>query len=378
MLSITLNSQQPTVRFRLSKLSDAILELQNLAFNYGCDTQYDITEQIPDWVLQEKKERLENNQSTLTIFDFVQKYYDWLYCDSPTGAQYQLSQDFLDLIDIDETKSQFLQKLAISFADGFVTSSLEQNGGLVKEENLREFLKNIRTSLYHKKTTEDGIRYFFTRLYGIDEESVNVEVPKKHILRLNGGRFYDESFKFPSGTGGYEEIGTLSGSYLNGSRLQDSNWIQDWSYLLKVGILFSKYKENYLNIMHPAGIKVVFEKTLADYQGPTYDETVPVVCEYPLLRNYSAYGISFDYSGRTAGIYVQGWSPRPAGITFVGLTATIACATGYTGFSGPTHLFPSWTEQTNVFNFKGININTMLQLCYPVDLGSPNSGSVCP
>jgi len=378
MLSITLNSQQPTVRFRLSKLSDAILELQNLAFNYGCDTQYDITEQIPDWVLQEKKERLENNQSTLTIFDFVQKYYDWLYCDSPTGAQYQLSQDFLDLIDIDETKSEFLQKLATSFADGFVTSSLEQNGGLVKEENLREFLKNIRTSLYHKKTTEDGIRYFFTRLYGVDEESVNVEVPKKHILRLNGGRFYDESFKFPSGTGGYEEIGTLSGSYLNGSRLQDSNWIQDWSYLLKVGILFSKYKENYLNIMHPAGIKVVFEKTLADYQGPTYDETVPVVCEYPLLRNYSAYGISFDYSGKTAGIYVNGWTPRPPGITFVGLTATIACVSGYTGFSGPTHLFPSWTEQTDVFNFKGININTMLQLCYPADLGSPNSGSVCP
>ena len=82
MLSITLNSQEPTVRFRLSKLSDAILELQNLAFNYGCDTQYNITEQIPDWVLQEKKERLENNQSTLSIFDFVQKYYDWLYCDS--------------------------------------------------------------------------------------------------------------------------------------------------------------------------------------------------------------------------------------------------------------------------------------------------------
>jgi hypothetical protein len=376
MLSTTLNSQQPTVRFRLSKLSDAILDLQNIAFNIGCGTQYDITEQIPDWVLREKQERLENNQSTLSIFDFIQKYYDWLYCDSSLGSQYELSQDFLSLIDIDETKSQFLEKLAFSFADGFNVNSLETNGGVVREENLRLFLKNIKTSLYQKKTTEDGIKYFFTRLYGIDEESINVETPKKNILRLNGGRFYDENFKFPSGTGGYEEIGTLSGSYLNGSRIQDSNWIQDWSYLLKVGILFSKYKENYLNIMHPAGIKVVFEKTLADYQGPTFDETAPFVCEYPFLKNYAPYGISFNYSGRTAGIYI-GTTPV-AGITYVGLTAnTGCCGASFSGFTGPTYLFPSWTTQTDVFNFKDININTMLELCYSADIGSPNAGSAC-
>jgi hypothetical protein len=377
MLSTSLNSQTPTIRSKIASLSDVIDELSDTIFNVGCPTNYSINSQIPSWVLFEKQDReADGISSQLTIYDFIQKYYDWLYCDADAGSQYQLSQKFLDLIDIDRTRSSFLQRMAMIYADGFDPNSLEENGGLVTEENLRLFLKNIRTAVYHKKTTEDGIRYFFTRLFGLDEDSINIEIPKKNILRLNGGRFSNTDFSFPGGTGSYEDLGTLSGSYLNGSRLQDSNWIQDWSYLLKVGVISTKYKETYLNILHPAGIKVVFEKTLADYQGPTFDETLPFVCEYPLLKNYAPYGISFDYSGSTAGIYISGsW---PAGITFVGLTAnTGCCGASFSGFTGPTYVFPSWTNQTDVFNFKDIYISTMLELCYPADIGSPNDGSQC-
>lgn len=378
MLSSILNSQEETAKSKLAELNTAITELNASLFNTStCGTNYDITNQIPLWIIYEKEDRISNGNSGLSIFDFVQKYYDWLYCDNIDGAGYELSSNFIDLIDVEKTRIEFLERLSQIYVDGFQTQGLQHNGGLITTDNLIKFIKNIRRSFYHKKTTEDGIRYLFTTLFGVNQEDVKIEVPKKNILRLNGGRFYDDNFSFPGRTGSYDLLGTLSGSYLNGSRMQDGNWIQDWSYLLSVGIVANEYKDTYLNVAHPAGLKVVFEKTLADYQGPTFDETIPYVCELPRLSNYAPYGISYDYTGKTAGIY-QAWSGVPLGISFVGLTAsTGCCGASYSGFTGPTYLFPNWTSQTDIFNFKDLYIGTMLELCYPSDLGSPNAGSAC-
>lgn len=378
MLPLIFNTQDETVQSELAQLGVAISELSSLFTPVDCGINYDITNQIPLWVLYEKQDRITAGNSGISIFDFMQKYYDWLYCDGDSGAGYELNTNLIDLIDVEKTRINFLERLSQIYADGFDISGLQHNGGLITSDNLRKFIKNIRRSFYHKKTTEDGIRYFFKTLFGVDNEDVKIEIPKKNILRLNGGKFYDETFKFPGKTGSYDAIGTLSGSYLNGSRIQDGNWIQDWSYLLSVGIFASQYKKSYLDMAHPAGLKVVFEKTLADYQGPTFDETNPFVCELPFLSNYAPYGISFNYAGRTAGIYINPSWNSISGITFVGLTAnTGCCGTNYSGFTAPTYLFPNWTSQTDVFNFKDLYIGTMLELCYPSDLGSPNAGSVC-
>ena len=376
MLSTVLNSQQETVRSNLAELAAAIQDLNSLVFDTStCGTNYDITNQIPLWVVYEKQERIQDGNDGLSIFDFIQKYYDWLYCDE---SGYELNVNFIDLIDIEKTRTAFLERLSQIYVDGFDLKGLQHNGGLITSENLVKFIKAIRRNFYHKKTTEDGIRYFFKTLFGLADEDVKIEVPKKNILRLNGGRFYDESFTFTGRTGSYDLLNSLSGSYLNGSRIQDGNWIQDWSYLLSVGLVASQYKSTYLDVAHPAGLKVVFEKTLADYQGPTYDETIPFVCELGRLSNYAPYGISFNYSGKTAGIYVNSAWNSIQGITFVGLTANTGCCGAlYSGFTGPTHVFPNWTEQTNIFNFKDLYIGTMLELCYPTDLGSPNAGASC-
>lgn len=371
--------QESQVDYQLTnRFSDIISELNKIIFGPVCPTRYDITDQIPLWILFEKEERESYGYSGLNIFDFVQKYYDWLYCDSDGGAQYELSKKFLDIIDIDKTRITFLERFAKIYAPGFDASSLNINGGLVPEENLREFIKSIRTFFYHRKTTEDGIRYFFKKLYNISEENISIEIPKKFILRLNGGKFYDDEsgIEFLNGlTGDYETLGSLSGSYLNGSRLQDGNWIQDWSYLLKVGLESQKYRQSYLDMAHPAGMRVVFEKTLEDYQGPTFDENNPFVCELPMLKNYAAYGISFDYSNTIAGItYTNTWIGQ--GITFIGLPSYLGCtlptSEGYTGFTAATYLFPNWTDQTLITNFQQIYIGTMLQMCYFNELGSPN------
>jgi hypothetical protein len=371
------NNPQVTVRNSLAQLYEEI----GTIFTGVCPTNYDITNQIPLWIIYEKAERISDGNSGINIFDFIQKYYDWLYCDSDSGAQYELSKRFLDIIDIDRTRSKFLERLATIYADGFETSSLEENGGTIREENLRKFLKGIRRAFYHKKTTEDGIRYFFQSLFGISEEDVSIQIPKKYILRLNGGRFVDPFYTFNNGaTGNYDDINALTGSYLNGSRLQDGNWIQDWSYLVKTGIQSTQYKQTYLQIAHPAGIKIVFEKTLEDYQGPTFDENVATVCDSAFLRNYAPYGISFNYAGYTSGItYANSAYWKNAGFDIIGLPKnTGCCGASYSGFTGPTHVFPNWSGQSTVTNFLDINISTMFELCYSVDSGgSPNSGFVC-
>lgn len=386
-LSTSLNNstQTTTVDNSLAGLYSSISELNTLLFGNNCPTKYDITNQIPLWVIYEKEDRISDGVGAITLFDFVQKYYDWLYCDDASGAQYELGERLLDIVDVEKTRSTFLQRLANIYANGFETNDLKVNGGLIEDANLRTFIKGIRRAFYHKKTTEDGIKYFFETLFGVDEEDIQIQVPKRFIMRLNGGRFYDDKIEFiGQGATAYESANFLT-SYLNGSRLQDGNWIQDWSYLLKVGVPAYYYKNSYLNMAHPAGLKIVFEKTLADYQGPTFDDTVPLVCDSAYLRNYAAYGISFNYAGYTSGITYSSpsyWG-HILGLTLIGLPRnTGCCGISFAGFTGQTNLFPNWSEEYSTTNFKDIHISTMFQLCYPhLDVaGSPNSGfsTTCP
>ena len=371
--SLTTSAQNPTINNRLSTLFDVIDEVTNLVFdNNICPTRHDITKQIPIWVIYEKAERQSSSSDGLSVFDFIQKYYDWLYCDNPSGAQYELGKSFLDIIDIDKTRSTFLQRLSQIYTPGFDLDALNTNGGYVTEQKLRNFIDGVKRAFYHKKTTEDSIRYFFRTLFGVSTEDVRIEIPKKILLRLNGGKFHDDNFYFSSTLDDYEKTGSLNSSSLNFSRMQDGNWIQDWSYLLKVGIQSSAYKKSYMDIAHPAGLKVVFEKTLEDYQGPTYDENIISICEYPKLKNYSAYGITFDYQ-----LLVTTREGFTA-FTLYGLNPSTGCSSGYGSFTGPSAVFPNWGESSEeIFNFAGMKISNMFELCYDPEIGSPNSGVTC-
>lgn len=372
--TFTTSAQSSTITNRLtSSLTNVIDEVAELVFDEKtCPTRYDIEKQIPLWVIYEKADRVADNIDGTNIFDFIQKYYDWLYCDNTSGAQYELSKSFLDIIDVEKTRTKFLERLSQIYTPGFDTSSLVSNGGYVTEARLRNFIDGVKRTFYHKKTTEDSIKYFFKTLFGVSNEDVTIEIPKKIMLRLNGGKFYDGKYAFSSTINDYEKVGSLNSSALNVSRLQDGNWIQDWSYLLKTGVQSSAYKTSYLEIAHPAGLKVVFEKTLADYQGPTYNEDDITICEYPKLKNYSAYGISFNYSSSIT--TRSGFT----GFTLYGVGAGVGCCgTSYGSFTGPSAVFPNWTSNAGLYNFQGIKISSMFELCYDPDIGSPNSGVTC-
>lgn len=366
---LPIEDQTAKVGYRLTTLYDQIYELNKLFFE-DCSSSKDITDQIPLWIVTEKKDLQDSGENPITIFDLLQKYYDWLYCDTDSGSQFNLGQKLLDLINIDKTRDDYIQRFAYIYANGLEPESFVPNGGKIDLESARHFIKNIRKNFYQKKTTIDGIRYFFKILFNIPEDDIRIEYPKKYLLRLNGGRFYNENFTFPGETGSYEVLQTLSGSCLNFSRMQDSNFYQDYSYLLKVGIKSSYYKDTYKKLAHPAGLKVIYERSLEDYTGPQTDYDYFQVCERTYLRNYSAYGFSYEYTdiiGSCGDVDYYGLIPCAG-----------CCCCGNTGFTGPAHAFPNWNGSITGFNFKNIKLKDFFDICYDsTQTVSPNIGLTC-
>lgn len=363
--------QVSAVPFKLQVLFTDVTSILEDLFTPSCANVKDITKQIPSWILEEKLNIESQGTTVITIFDFLQKYYDWLYCDTEDGSGYQLGLKLIDLIDIDKTKELFIPRLAEIYANGLTPSAFSINGGKIETDDARNFIHNIRKNFYHKKTTIEGLRYFFKVLFNISEEQVKVEYPKKYLLRLNGGRFYSSNFYFPGGTGSYEALQSLSGSCLNFSRIQDGNFYQDYSYLLKVGIKSSYYKDTYKQLAHPAGLKVIYEKTLEDYVGPEVDYDASIVCERSYLKYYSAYGFSYEYTNVIGSC---------GGTTYYGLeSCSGCCCCGNTGFTGPSHAFPNWQTPTiSGYNFKDMLIKDMFELCYDnTTKVNPNIGLTC-
>jgi hypothetical protein len=345
----------------------------NLDTAQNCGTLFDITSMIPLWVIHEKQKRQDSNQSTLTIYDFVQKYYDWLYCDGDSGAQYGLSKNLLDLIDVKKTKESLIQNLYGAYAESF--SGLFQSNNLnVGRIELENFLTNIRKNFYHKKGTEEGLRKILTTLFVIDEQDIQVEIPKEYVLRLNGGKFYNQNFNFRTtvgDTGTYLEKGDLSGSYLNFSRFHSNDWFHDYSYLVYCGENFNDnddLEDLYRKSNHPAGTHLIFGKQLSDFEPEVPESDDSTVCEFPMLKNYAPYRLGITYAGLGT----------INGVSFFGLNSCIGCCgASFSGFTGPTHRFPNWNGTINESIFGSINIQDFLFLCYSDGITSPNDTLTC-
>lgn len=338
-----------------------------------CGTLFNITKFIPNWVIKEKQDRESSGETVLTIYDFIQKYYDWLYCDGASGAQYGLSRNILDLIDVRKTKSNLIKNLYNSYCES-VTGVFDSNTLNVGRVELERFYSGVRKNYYHRKGTEDGIKKLLTTLFVIDQQDIEIEIPKQFILRLNGGKFYEQQFTFRTSigdTGSYLDKGDLSGSYLNYSKLHDTNWYHDYSYLLFIG---SNYTNNdeledlYRKSAHPAGTHLIFGKQLSDFSPSQPDDESGTVCEFPMLKNYAPYKLNITYAAIGS---LNGFS-------FNGITACIGCcANNFSGFTGPTYRFPTWNQTIVEDTFGNINIQDFLILCYPDGFTSPNENLTC-
>ena len=348
-------------------------------FEAELESHIDIRHNFPRWILEIPK--TENY-----FIKFVQEYYDWLYIKSGYELN-RTSYHFTGLgklLDIDTTPNDFLERFSYSYAPGL--SSLFKSKNITL--GVRSFLKGIRENLYQRKSNEGAYRYFFQSLFNSDDGDILISYPKESIFRLNGGRFDGWSdFIF----GGAKVNHSLGGSFLNsGYILQDSDWYQDFSYLIKAGIDvvdentgLPEYYEELTNTLHPAGLKGFFEKTVDDYIPPPDADGSIIYGEVPKLGNYFAYrlnssvgytacmgcsGSGIEYDGPTAygGGSTGGWTSGDAwgGIGNGSISAE---------YNIPTHNWPDWDDDiSSGLIFGGIYIRDFVYLYPAVD--SPNLG----
>jgi len=328
-----------------------------------CITNFDISKQIPLWVLVEKEERGGNE---ITVFDFIQKYYDWLYCDLEcgSGSNYLLEDKFLQVIDIEKTKERFLKRLYSTYFPEYRDDEelKDKNGNDVTIKSLSSFVKSIKTRFYLKKGTAEGLGIFFNKIFSVEDTNLFIKYPKKQILRLNGGAFYDSRFKFNAVTADRlldpESVSNeIIGSRLNYNRFQDGGVFTDYSYILTTGLSAENYKNLHLRTNHPAGTNCIFELGINQYEPPgsTYIENQ--ICELPRIGNYLPYQLNVDYVD--AAYSLSG---------FYGLTYTIGCSldplAGSSLGNEPCFFFPSWAEETKDYeSFFDIPIEKMFKIC---------------
>lgn len=333
--------------------------------NYSCcGTYLDISTQIPYWVVIEKEEK---GGEALSVFDFIQKYYDWLYCEEVCGgSDYLLENKLLDIIDIEKTKQSYRKRLYYSYfpeyRDGEV---LSKGGAVVTDDTIAKFVKGIKLKFYLKKGSLESLKYFFKSLFSL--EDVLVRYPKKVILRLNAGAFFNSNFNFMGST--YDQTletenreNEIVGSYLNHNIIQDGSLYTDYSYIVNAGSqgINITYQDLFKRIIHPAGLNAFLELDIDNYEPPgsTYVDEGNFCENNPLLINYYPYQLNIQYVDEDFFLRISG------GVSYYGLTYTRGCTLTGPDTNKPCHFFPTWANGlTSYTKFFNIPIRQMFKLC---------------
>lgn len=348
------------------EIGDAILGIT------GCTPNiHDIYDNFPRWIRERDSES--------NLIEFIQAYYDWLYCKSANGSGYYIdSKDFLDLLNLENPPLDILRSYASSYAADFPNNKIGNDGtnNGITAENFIQFLQDVRTAFYQTKGSEYSYKYFFKKLYGITLEENAIDYPKKNILRLNGGRFAG----WVGVTGSYEETSSLGGSYLNGSNLQDGYFYQEYSYIVNTGKV-SDYDDILLETLHPTGLIAFFEQSISEYIpiGPDgdYTEDLEAGCEIPVIGNYLPYQINATGDLNPC----VGCSGSILGTAYFETARGISAPT----YDIPTYNHPGWAlagETTGTVGdidtydlaFTSITLNNFFVLCSPDGSTSPNEG----
>lgn len=333
--------------------------------NYSCcGTYLDITTQIPYWVVIEKEEK---GGEALTVFDFIQKYYDWLYCEEVCGgSDYLLENKLLDIIDIEKTKQSYRKRLYYSYFPEYRDGEqLSKGDAVVTDDTIAKFVKGIKLKFYVKKGSLESLKYFFKSLFSL--EDVLVRYPKKLILRLNAGAFFNSNFNFRGST--YDQTLELEnreneivGSYLNHNIIQDGSLYTDYSYIVNAGSqgVNITYQDLFKRIIHPAGLNAFLELDIDNYEPPgsTYVDEGNFCENNPLLINYYPYQLNTEYVDEDFFLRISG------GVSYYGLTYTRGCTLTGPTINKPCHFFPTWANGlTSYTKFFNIPIRQMFILC---------------
>jgi hypothetical protein len=353
-----------------------------------CTSPLNIESQLPFWINQ----NYGSNTGEQYLVSFLQAYYNWMYCGFKKEGINLTPYDIEELLNIDSVPDEFLNEYIKAYAP-FITISAIQ---VQDRQNIRKFLRSIKTDFLINKGTENSYRYLLKILFNVS--NVTIDYPKKYLMRLNGGKYIDFSWDLensniidlPSnfdpdnpinttnnliaGGVGYD-IDTrpnLFGAALNEAVLPDEHFWQEYSYLLTSDASIGEngyitYKDTLLAGAHPAGMLGFFEEYIpladtdvgADNNGDGVVDyrakELPIIGRYLLMYP----GITFAALAQP-GLMLEGsmFTTFYSGYTFDANCSVVKNYTCYcceyscdpdgTLFSLPQHKLPLW--DANIVN----------------------------
>jgi hypothetical protein len=351
-----------------------------------CTSPVGIEGQIPFWL----KQNYGNNSNDSYLIDFIKSYYNWLYCGFKKDQSSLTPYEIEDLFDIDKVPDAFIEQYIKTYAPFISISIIQKNSDDFNEitlQNVRSFIKSIKNDFLISKGTEGAYRYLLKTLFDI--KNVNIDYPKKYLMRLNGGKFSNISWDLVPNSiidlpdnfdpnnpiqndilaenVGYntENRPNLFGSALNESILPDDNFWQEYSYILTSDASVDEvinYKNTVLAGTHPVGTVSFFEQyvSIGDTTIPSdsplggiidvdYSE-LPIIEKYLLLYPNISTDVISDPNYVTT-FYEQYYTVPPEDAnctdfkTYVCYCCVFNCnPSGITGFF-TQHLFPNWDPE---------------------------------
>ena len=285
-----------------------------------CASPLNIQSQLPFWINQ----NYGSNDGEQFLVSFLQAYYNWMYCGFKKEDINLTPYDIEELLNIDSVPDIFLDEYVKAYAPFITRAAILP----ADRQNLRKFLRSIKTDFLINKGTENSYRYLLKILFNVS--NVTIDYPKKYLMRMNGGKYiglswniygatgiidlptdFDPGATFGSGIiGGNAGYNTdtrpnLFGAALNEAVLPDDYFWQEYSYLLtsdapNTGSI--TYKDTLLAGAHPAGMLGFFEQYIAleDIDTGADDNGDGVVTnansELPVIGRYLLMypGITFD------------------------------------------------------------------------------------
>ena len=163
------------------------------------------------------------------FISFLEDYYSHINTD---GLPTQEISNIMSEHDIDRTSSQYIDLI---------------QGEIAK--NVPNAVAFDRVSLYKKiveyyktKGSGDSIINFFKIFY---DESIELKYPRERLFKTSSGTWDQESERYRN-TKGFSSDSDV---------LQDSNFWQDFSYVIETAVPVSEWKNEFLGLVHPAGFK---------------------------------------------------------------------------------------------------------------------------
>ena len=294
-----------------------------------CASPLNIQSQLPFWINQ----NYGSNTGEQYLVSFLQAYYNWMYCGFKKENINLTPYDIEELLNIDSVPDIFLDEYVKAYAPFITRAAIRSED----RQNIRKFLRSIKTDFLINKGTENSYRYLLKILFNVS--NVTIDYPKKYLMRMNGGKYIDISWDISGATGiidlptGFDPdvpvdssggliaggVGyntntrpNLFGAALNEAVLPDDYFWQEYSYILTSDApndTSVTYKDTLLAGAHPAGMLGFFEQyvpladtdTGSDNNGDgvitNANSEMPVIGRYLLMYP----GITFSATPMSGG-----------------------------------------------------------------------------